>query len=549
MQDSVPVSVPWSELLSPKSVAFHALTRPHRVEDLLPPGLSRLDEVLNERGPVFADRAYRKRLCDAFEDTNRRLAAPESARRSVELLREPDTFLVVTGQQAGFLTGPMYTIYKVATAIALAHRLSTERDQVFLPCFWCASEDHDFEEVRSVTLLDREWTVRGFRMPDPMADESPIFGLPRATCSLGEVLGFLEEVLRPTEFTPRILEAVEETYRASQSLSEWMVRLLWNFFSDDGLLMMLPEDGFYQKEARVILAAEIEHPLRSVEAVQRAGAELASRGLESQVHKVEGRSSFFLVRRDGDRFRRTTVFFEDGTFSNDEGEISAKDLLRSLEEDPLSISAAATLRPVCQDAVLPTAVTVLGPGEVNYYAQIGEVYAIHGVPRPAFQLRLSGTLLPARLQRFMEETGLGFSDFTRDPQWLLREVVKRSDPRAVGDDLAGLRDHMKKTFSALCEEAKRVDPTIVSALEKDRKAIEKIVNQAEGLLTRRRAQREKTLGRRIQTVQSILFPQGELQERVVNILYFLNLYGMDVLSRVKSLATRNPGESHFLFPL
>lgn len=549
MEHPTPTVIPWSHVLGGRSVALRSFDRPEDVADFLPPSLSELDRVLARRKAMFADPAYRRRLAKAIRSTSERLGAPKSTLASADVLEDPSSFLVITGQQAGLLTGPLYTVFKAATAVAMARRLSRQRAERFLPCFWCASEDHDFDEVRAISILDQHSSVREFTVPPPPGESNPVYDLPADICPYADMRRFLEETLRPTEFTATALQLVEETHQASRGFSEWMVRVLWRLFEPDGLLVALPEDGFYQTEARSILSAEIKHPSESVKTLRDAGKRLADRGLEPGIHKAEHRSSFFVVTPREHGLRRLPVFFENGSFRSRERVFSREDLLALLEDDPRAISAGAPLRPVCQDAALPTAVAVLGPGEIGYYAQIAGIYAMHGVPQPACSVRLSATLIPARLHALIENIGLTFGDFSRDTRWLLREALKHEGPDASTKALEELRNHIARAFSVLRDEAGRLDPTIIGALEKDRKRLEKTTGQVESLITRRRADAEENLRRRIEALQAVLFPGGTLQERTLNILYFLNLYGPDLLLRIKELAGGDTARGHYLVPL
>jgi uncharacterized protein YllA (UPF0747 family) len=62
---------------------------------------------------------------------------------------------VVTGQQAGLFTGPLYTIYKALSAVKLTECLRG-RGFKAVPVFWIATEDHDFEEVSKTLIIEQK---------------------------------------------------------------------------------------------------------------------------------------------------------------------------------------------------------------------------------------------------------------------------------------------------------------------------------------------------------------------------------------------------------
>jgi bacillithiol biosynthesis cysteine-adding enzyme BshC len=475
--------------------------------------------------------------------------APESSVAACRNLERPDSFLVIAGQQAGLLSGPLYTVYKVATAVALAKKLSSQRTETFLPCFWCASEDHDYDEIRSLSLLDTNNKVKDFRLPDIDRDNRPVYEIPSSTCSLEELTGFLGTNLRATEFTPWLLDIVRETHGASATLSDWMARFLWSLFPDDGLLILFPEDGFYQREGREILLTELEHPEKSGEAVRTAASKIEDLGLTSQIHKAEGRASFFLVDGDRGNRRRVPVMVREGRFSAEEESFDPEDFVRLFDDDPIAVSAGAALRPVLQDAAYPNVLSILGPGELNYHAQIGEIYRMHGIERPAFSIRLSATVLPARLEEWLNESGFALSDFQQDTEWLVRETVRRSESSGADEALEELRKQVARSFHLLEKEVQSIDPSLEGAIIKNRKGMEKQLDRIESLLNRRRAQNEKALHRRMENLQAHIYPNGKPQERVLNIFTYLNLFGGEFLNDMKGLAAANVQEAHFLVSL
>lgn len=74
------------------------------------------------------------------------------------ILLDDNTFTVTTGHQLNIFTGPLYVIYKIVTIINLAKRLKTEfPDYNFVPVYWMASEDHDFEEISVFNLFGKNY--------------------------------------------------------------------------------------------------------------------------------------------------------------------------------------------------------------------------------------------------------------------------------------------------------------------------------------------------------------------------------------------------------
>src|SRR5256885_9345575 len=118
------------------------------------PSAVRFHHELAERAPevLSAYQTDRRQLCDALEAMNRRWGAGEETLANIKRLREADCLAIVSGQQAGLFTGPLYTIYKALSAVKLAGCLS-QRGSTAVPVFWIATEDHDFAEVASAEFI------------------------------------------------------------------------------------------------------------------------------------------------------------------------------------------------------------------------------------------------------------------------------------------------------------------------------------------------------------------------------------------------------------
>jgi len=530
--------------LKTHSVALGALTDSTPLAGLLPPGIDSPDDVIGGRKTHFEDPEKRERIRDHFVSIVDRLNGPESARRHASLLTDPNTFLVITGQQAGLLTGPLYTILKVATAVSTARRMSRDKGVRAVPCFWCASEDTDFDEVKHLYLLDPQNHVACYSAPENPPADTPVSAVRVSPALWESVERFLKTNLRETEFRPEILRRLQDTFDRSKTWSEWMVRILWDLFADEGLLITLPEDGFYQRECVEIFEREIESPQATANDLQAGAETLKELGFRPQIHKKEDLCAFFLFR-DG---RRRRVEWEDGTFKVGGETFSRQDLLEILRSDPAAFGASAALRPVCQDAAFPVLAAVLGPGELGYYAQIGEVYTRHGVLRPIYLPRLSATLFPSRFLDQLKEAGLDPTDLKSPVEEIAKKVAGRQSNSGVREALANLRNQVGMSFDTLGKEGEALDSTMGAALERSEKRIEEVIRQVEDLFARRTAAADKTLRSRLTTISNWFHPNGEPQERVLNVFQFLNSYGPEFIRELAELEL-DTTQGHFLIPL
>ena len=136
------------------------------------PSAVQFHHELQQRVPevLAAYQVDRNRVCDALAAMNQRWGAGEATMANIQLLRESDSIAVVSGQQAGLFTGPLYTIYKALSAVKLAGCLR-QRNTKAVPIFWIAAEDHDFEEVAKAEIIGRDCQLKHVQAPTDLHRE------------------------------------------------------------------------------------------------------------------------------------------------------------------------------------------------------------------------------------------------------------------------------------------------------------------------------------------------------------------------------------------
>lgn len=522
--------------LSPYFAAIGNL--PGGLLDAAPPSLNSMAETLSQRRAYVEQYIDRERLSELLRASLLRRGAPEPALQAVERLRDAHTFLVATGQQPGLLGGPMYTLYKAAQAIALAKQLSAERDGVFLPAFWNASEDHDFDEIATARWINKDRRVEAYTW-QLETNRAPLYGIPCTELPLDDLIARLDETTHPSEFKDEFFAALRKCWSASQSYPDFFDRLLWHWFGEDGLIILRPDDAFARKGAARIIAREIKQPAQSSIDASSMGARLREAGLPLQLHKSEDRAAFFFVQNN----QRHSVQITDDGFACESGEAFSKDeLLQKLNDEPEAFSPSAILRPVVQDAVFPTVAAVLGPGEMGYHFLLHAIYSRHSVPRPALVPRMGITLLESRDRKLIEKWNLAPRDLEKDASALLKQLVNSGDGGAP--DRGPLDHALSVWFESMKERANLADPTIMRTLDKNAAKIQKELENSESLLLRRMADKETQTREQIESLQAALLPGGVLQERSLTAISYYLKHGPALIDQIKSMAETTPPGAH-----
>jgi bacillithiol synthase len=494
------------------------------------PSAVRFHHELAQRVPevLSAYRVDREKVCDALAAMNQRWGAGEATLENIRLLREPDCIAVVSGQQAGLFTGPLYTIYKALSAVKLAGCLR-QRNTKAVPVFWIAAEDHDFEEVAKAELIGRDCQLKSVEVSTAMHQEGRPVGHVRLNESIDAVVDELFELLPNSEFAADMKALVKNAWQPGRGYVESFGIMMTSLLGRHGLIFLDPLDQELKRLAAPLYSEAARRAPEIANALEKRSSELESSGYHAQV--LATANSFPLFLHDEEGRRHSVVRVESGKYKakEDETEYSAEELAKIAEETPERFSPNVTLRAVVQDYLLPTIAYYGGAAEIAYFAQTAEVYRLLDRPATPILPRSSLTMIERHTGRVLERYGLTLADFFEG----LDPVIKRVVEEHLGADTAKLfanaEQNVNHELDRLRGELEAIDPTLASALDTGRK---KINYQLEGLHTRFvRAQmnRDEAALRQLQRAFDQLYPNKDLQERHINVTSLLARHGTYVI--------------------
>lgn len=339
--------------------------------------------------------------------------------------------VVVTGQQAGAGLGPLYALYKALAAIHWAAKIEKETGDPCLAIFWIASDDHDLEEVASVSWLSREGTREIARVA---AENAPLNQSVYTTRldeeKVADLLRRLEETTAPTEFREEVLEALRGAMSEADFETQF-AKLISRWLAPCGLIPVAPRLGFLRERAKALISREIDKPGVSSEKVREVGNRIDAMGLHAPIHRTGKEVNFFL---EVERVRGKVVY-TDGNFhvsdpvTREELAVyTSAEMQALLNGEPGMFSPNAVLRPLVQDAALPVAAYVAGPTELVYHGQIGGLYEHFGVQRPAVLPRPNVVLLETKTEKALEKLGLPVEAATIASESEFIARMESSDP-------------------------------------------------------------------------------------------------------------------------
>jgi bacillithiol biosynthesis cysteine-adding enzyme BshC len=495
-----------------------------RATALLGDGFRRVESWRDEVA-ARAQRRVAPALLESLAAQQALLPPSEARSRNLEALAAPGTVVAVTGQQVGLFLGPLYTLYKAATAIAWARALSEHTGARAVPVFWLQTEDHDLAEIASCLVPQPDGPLLRLGLPET-ASRCSVEHVPLPP-QIDALVAQLEQALAPLPHAEQVVALLREAYRPGRSMALAFAQVLAAIFADEGLLVLDPRCPEVARLAAPLYAQALEQSREVDASLQSRGDALRAAGLSEQV-KVRGGSPLVFFHAQGVEGARHRLQ-RDGAdrFRIDGGGYATQaELLDALGRQPLLFSTSALLRPVVQDALLPAAVYVGGPAEVGYLAQAAPLHALFGV-RPALAApRARFRLIDPRCDALLRELQLSPADVEAPRDRLLAQLgAARAGARPAEtlarDFLGGLPDKVLAMA--------RKHPGLERAARRTQLSVERAVARLAARHARLLAEQDRTLASRIDRLQAALFPEGEPQERVHSMPAWAARFGLQGL--------------------
>ena len=523
------------------------------------PGLSKLfkDYISGDAGeffPTSGGAAWRSPavpptpalpLADLLQAQNRAWHAGPAAMGNIEALRG-GARAVVTGQQVGLFGGPLYTLHKAATAVRLARDASEATGVPHVPVFWLATEDHDFAEIDHVALPGVGGALQTIRLG---VHEDRNSGAPVGALRLGPSIEPVLEQARLLLGAGMEWELLERCYRPEATLAGAFAQWLAATFREQGLIVMDAAGRGAHALGSAVLRSAITDAGELERLLLERGTALEGRGYHQQVLVRPGASLLFLLADGAENGAHTRLPLKrrpDGSWTAGHTAYSTEQLLAILDTEPERLSPNALLRPVFQDAILPTAAYIGGPAEIAYFAQTGVLHQhILGRQTPVLP-RLSATLITDREARTMEHEGLDLPDILRLPQEeLTQRVGARNLPIEGKQKLHAAGSALTEELDALTAWMRSLDADLGRSADVAAGKMRYQLNRLRRLAARRELEQDASIRRRVAGLYASVYPGGHLQERSVGAAAALARFGK-ALPTVLVEAAGDPCPGHKL---
>lgn len=454
---------------------------------------------------------------------SKRISAKTS--QNIKLLEERNTLAIVTGQQLGLAGGPLYTIYKTITAIKLAAHLTAKYpDFNFVPVFWLAGDDHDFEEISSINLLNNENKVEtiAYKVEEEGEKEAGSVGGIRLEQEIEDFISGLEGALRPTEFTQDVIHYISSIYRPGKSVAEAFSEMMFKFFDKYGLVIFNPQANDVKK----LLIPVFKHELENYRA-HATKLITISAGLDEEYHaQVKIRPINLFVNNENGRYLLDPLENNEFRLKRKKVKFSKDELLQLLESSPEMFSANVILRPVCQDWLFPTAFYVGGPAEISYFAQIVQLYKAFNLATPIAWPRISATIVEKSVQTLSQKFDLTINDYFELKGEIFNKVASMISEYDIEGKFEVAENRMANIFDDLKDYLSEIEKTLGDPVEKNKQRTLQYLVELKGKAEAARLRKHESTMNQLQKSYSMILPNDNLQEREINYFYFANKYGL-----------------------
>jgi bacillithiol biosynthesis cysteine-adding enzyme BshC len=454
--------------------------------------------------------------------------AAEGGGAALERLRGPDTLVVTTGQQPGLLTGPLYTIHKALSAVALARLCEQRWGRPVVPVFWAAGGDHDFAEGNHAawTAADGSTTTVTLRERSPEAPLTPLYREPVGP-EIGPILDRLAADLPTSEFRDQVLDLFRRWYRPEANLADSCAHTLAELLAPFGVVVFDATHPAVKRAQMPMLLEALLHARELEQLLVARHRSLVAEGRDPGVTVGDGAT---LVMYEGQLGRDRLAMLHQGFMTRRSREqLSLADVQRLAAEDPGRFSPNVLLRPAIESALLPTVAYLGGPGELRYLGLADAVYGPLYIARQRPLPRWSGLIVDARTDRVLEKFGATLAELQEPGQKLEARVVREQLPPEAATALRELRAALATHYGALTRAAVAIDPTIEKTIRNLAQQAEAGTEDAEKRLVGHLKKRQATETQQIARARELVLPLGRPQERVLTLAPWLARYGPALL--------------------
>lgn len=472
------------------------------------PNLDGIEEALKVRQNI---KIPRQSLVDFLQKQYQNTETSNEVKNNIKLLQKQNTFTITTGHQLNLFTGPAYFFYKIYSVIKLAEIAGKKfSDFQFVPVFWMASEDHDFDEVKSTFLLDKKFTWQ--KNASGAVGDLGIEGL-------AEIWNEFKKYNIQNNQAKEFYDAVEGFLQTSSNYARFVFNMVNYLFKQHGLVVLDANSAELKSHLISVMKEDIFHQ-KTFKAANNTRQKLEEGNYKEQIF-VREINFFYLHNRQRERIEKHADFYK---VINTNISFSESEMMHEINHHPEKFSPNVALRPVYQETILPNVAYIGGGAEVAYWLQLHEVFKQHNTFFPVVLHRDSAVVIAEKTWKKLNQLGLTVQEIINTSA---DELLKN---HAINNTTHNLNLHeemrtIQNLFDHLKQRVTPIQQTLQRTVEGEKVKILNRLASVEKKLLREEKKKHQIWKNQLNEVVNSFYPNGTLQERKINFLSFYFEYG------------------------
>lgn len=457
----------------------------------------------------------RKALVQVLQHQYENVPTTEATQHHIKQLQSENTYTITTGHQLNIFTGPLYFIFKIVSVLKLCKELKAEfPDKNFVPVYWMATEDHDFEEINHTFLEGKKIT-----WPIETQGATGAVELSQIEDIVREYIAFLGVSTHADALT----DVVKKAYLGHQNLADATRYLVNELFGTYGLVILDANDPALKEQFAPIMEADIISQ-KSFENITKTNQKLDDLGYKIQVQPRE--INFFYL----DTHLRERLVFENGKYKvlNTTIEFSTEELKAEIQLHPEKFSPNVVMRPLYQEVILPNLAYIGGAGEIAYWLQLKSNFNDYEIDFPILIVRNAAMWMDKKAQHYQQKLALNDAELFLEVSTLQKQFIHQNSKQKLS--LEPQTKDLQAIIHSIQQQAKLVDVNLEASSKSLQTKMEHLISSFEKKIFKAEKRHFSDALRQIEKLNNALFPNGGLQERKENFAVIYKDYGPEFIA-------------------
>lgn len=466
------------------------------------PTLENFEKQIAEKASNF-DNNNRTALVETLKKQYENIDVSESTQHNITLLALENTLTITTGHQLNLFTGPLYFLYKIISTINLTKELKSKYPSYnFVPVYWMATEDHDFEEINY-------FNFKGKKIRWNAESTGPVGRL--STKGLEDLFEVYSKELGSSSNANTLKDLFEEAYLKHKNLADATRFLANSLFSNYGLVIIDADDAELKRAFVPYVKNELENQT-SFKEVQKSIENLSDYSVQVNPREI----NLFYIE---DKLRERIIFENDKYWvNNTKISFSKEEILKLVDSNPEKFSPNVIMRPLYQEIILPNLCYIGGGGEIAYWLELKAFFDAVNITFPILLVRNSVLLATEKQAKKADNLNLSWKDLFSKSETLINTITHKLSPFPI--DLTEQKEALEKQFNYLFELAEKTDKSFSGAVKAQEVKQKKGLENLEKRLLKAQKRKLQDQLQRVADLQCELFPNYSLQERQANFSEF-----------------------------